>query len=109
MGQFLTTASTLMCPHGGTVTAITSNTKAKAGGDYILRSSDTFIVAGCPFILVLIPDPCIQVQWVVSALQNTVMDDAVLTTDSVGLCISALGPPAGPVVIASTQAQVSGL
>src|SRR6267143_3974268 len=46
MGNLLNTSSVMMCPHGGTVSAASSNTKAKAG-DFLLRPSDTFTIAGC--------------------------------------------------------------
>ena len=51
MPGFLTTASVMMCPHGGNVQAISGNTQVMAGGAPILRSSDTFIVAGCAFMI----------------------------------------------------------
>jgi hypothetical protein len=60
----LTTASVLMCPHGGSVSIITSNTQATAGGSPLVRTSDTFIIAGCPFTLPgPVPSPCVSVQW----------------------------------------------
>jgi len=40
MADFLTTASTMMCPHGGTISASTSNTKVQADGAYVLRPSE---------------------------------------------------------------------
>lgn len=110
MGNFLTTASLLQCPHGGIVTATTTNVTATAGGDFIVRSSDTFLVAGCIFTLPSgTPHPCLTVQWLVSALTNQVMGDSVLTTDSSGLCLAPDQTPQGPVIIGSTQLPVSGL
>jgi hypothetical protein len=110
MAQFLTTASVLQCPHGGAVSAITTNVVAQAGGAYIVRSSDTFMIAGCSFTLPgPVPSPCMTVQWVTSALMNTVMSDSVLTENSVGMCLAADQAPQGPVMISFTQPQVSGL
>ncbi len=99
----------MMCPNGGTVNAITSNTRAKAGGDFILRGSDTFLIAGCPFMLGPTPHPCIQVQWVQTALKSMVMSNATLTDESVGLCVAADQAVQGTVQIVSTQAKVSGI
>ena len=48
MPALLTGASTLMCPHGGTVIATPGATRAKADA-IVLRATDTFIIAGCPF------------------------------------------------------------
>ena len=75
MAGLLTTSSMMMCPHGGEVQAITTNTRTKAGGDFALRQSDTFIIAACPFILGLVPHPCVQVQWVQPALQSQAVGD----------------------------------
>ena len=49
MPALLTQSSTMMCPHGGTVTAIPGNTRVQAAGAPVLRTSDTFIIVGCPF------------------------------------------------------------
>jgi hypothetical protein len=82
----------------------------QAVGDYVVRSSDTFLVAGCAFTLPpSTPSPCMTVQWVTSALMNTVLNDSVLTEDSVGLCLAADQAPQGPVLVSSTQPLVSGL
>ena len=70
MPALLTAASTMMCPHGGTVTAIPSQTRATAGAP-ILLGSDTFLVAGCPFNVGLRASPCLTVQWVVTATRVT--------------------------------------
>lgn len=110
MAQFLTTASILQCPHGGMVTAITTNTTTQVAGSFVVRSSDTFMIAGCAFTIPpATPSPCMTVQWVTSALTNTVMSDSVLTEDSVGLCLAADQAPQGPVIISSTQPLVSGV
>jgi hypothetical protein len=109
MGMLLTTSSDLLCPHGGTVSAVSSNTRTKAG-DPVLRTSDTFTIAGCPFTLPpSTPHPCVTVQWVVAALRTKVLGDAVLTTDSVGMCQAADQAPQGTVLVNQTQTQVSGL
>jgi hypothetical protein len=107
MSGFLTTASVMMCPHGGTVQAVSSNTKVLAGGAPVLRSTDTFIIAGCPFLIVLVPHPCVTVQWVQPAARSTI-SDPTLTLASVGLCQAADQAVQGPVIIASTQPSVTG-
>jgi hypothetical protein len=107
MSGFLTTASMMMCPHGGTVQAVSSNTKVLAGGAPVLRSTDTFIIAGCPFLIVLVPHPCVTVQWVQPAARSTI-SDPTLTMASVGLCQAADQAVQGPVIIASTQPSVTG-
>ncbi len=108
-GNTLTSASELSCPHGGTVTIVPSNTKAKADGDFIATAADTFTISGCPFTLPTVPptpSPCIMVQWLVTD-QMVQAGAPTLSMSSQGLCISALGAPQGPVMISSTQTKVS--
>ena len=108
MGQFLTTESVMMCPHGGQVQPISSNTRVQAAGDFVLRSSDTFLIVGCPFVLGIPPHPCMQVQWVQPDTQSQVMGDFTLSEDSLGLCVAADLAVQGTVLIIFTQPRVSG-
>ena len=108
MPGLLNMSSVMMCPHGGQVQPVTSNARVKAGGDFALRASDTFLIAGCPLVLGLVPHPCMQVQWVVPAARDKVTSDSALTETSVGLCVAADQAVQGAVIIAFTQPQVSG-
>ena len=90
------------------MTIITSNTRVKAGGDFVVRSSDTFVIAGCPFVLGLVPHPCVQVQWVQPAARSQAGGDFTLTEESVGLCVAADQAVQGTVLIMFTQPQVAG-
>lgn len=105
---FLTTTSTLQCPHGGTVTPITSNTRVKADGQYVLRAADNFVVGGCPFMRGPQPNPCVRVRWDVHAQRHESDREWSLTSDSVGFCLDASGGTQGTVVIASTQRRGAG-
>jgi len=110
MSNFLTTTSTLSCPHGGTVTVSTTNTRVRADGNFVARSTDTTTVAGCPYSIDgVTPHPCVTVQWDVHAERHTSQGDPSLTLDSVGLCQAADGGTQGTVVISSTQSRGSGL
>jgi hypothetical protein len=110
VSQFLTAASVLQCPHGGVVTATTTNTATQAGGALIVRASDTFLIAGCVFTLPSgTPHPCTSVQWVTFSLTNQVQNDNPLTESSVGLCLAADQTPQGPVLVNYTQTVASGL
>jgi hypothetical protein len=108
MAGLLNSSSILMCPHGGMVQAITSNTRVKGGGDFLLRQSDTFLVSGCPFVLGLLYHPCVQVQWVQADQQSQVMSDFTLSEESVGMCVAADQAVQGTVLISFTQPQVAG-
>lgn len=109
MPPLLTVSSVMMCPHGGCVQAIPSNTQTLAGGDPVLRASDTFLVAGCVFTIGVVPNPCVMVQWVQTALNSQVLSDFTLTQESVGLCIADTGAPQGVVLIIEAQPQVLGM
>ncbi len=107
-GYFLTTTSVLLCPHGGTVTISTSNSRVMAEGNPVVRSTDTSTIAGCPYVLGTTPSPCVRVQWDVHAEHHTSQGDPSLTLDSVGFCLSATGGTQGTVVISSTQSRGAG-
>jgi hypothetical protein len=108
MAGLLNSSSTLMCPHGGTVTIVTSNTRVQGGGDYLVLATDTFTITGCPFVLGLVPHPCVLVQWVQPAVRNQALGAFALTEESVGLCVAADQAVQGTVLIVATQPQVSG-
>lgn len=108
MANLLNTSSIMMCPHGGTVSAISSNTRAMANGDPILRASDTFIIAGCPFVIGIVPHPCVQVQWVQPDTMSQVLSDFTLSEQSVGLCVAPDMAVQGTVLVTFTQPLVSG-
>jgi hypothetical protein len=108
MAGLLNTSSIMMCPHGGTVSAITTNTQVMAAGDPLVGATDTFLIAGCAFVIGIVPHPCIQVQWVQPDLESQVSGDFTLNEESVGLCIAADGAPQGAVLITFTQPEVSG-
>ena len=109
MPQLLTTASTLLCPHGGSVSAATANTRSNAAGAPLVRASDTFTVAGCPFTL---PSgtfhPCVTVQWVQTAQASRVFGGQTLNDASVGLCKAADQAVQGTVQIVAAQPRVRG-
>jgi hypothetical protein len=107
MGNFLTTDSVMMCPHGGQVTPTSTNTRVSAGGAPMLRSSDSFVIAGCTLNVSGAPHPCATIKWMTTAERSTV-GDPTLTTDSIGLCQAADEAIQGPVKINSTQTAVSG-
>jgi hypothetical protein len=111
VGALLTTASTLQCPHGGSVTIASTNAKATASAPLAL-STDTFTIAGCPFQIPApsgtVPHPCVKVQWTKASMRTTVGGTPTLAQDSVGLCLAADQAPQGPVSVVQVQPRVSG-
>ncbi len=111
MSQLITTQSTLQCPHGGTVSIASANTKVKAAGAPLALASDTFTISGCPFQIPVgtgsVPHPCVRVQWVVPNIK-TKAGNATLSTNSKGICLAADQAPQGEVLFVNTQTQCQG-
>ena len=109
--NLLTTASSLQCPHGGTVSIVSTNTKVTATAALAL-STDTFTIAGCPFQIPVgtgsVPHPCVKVQWTQPNTRTLVNGTPTLAQDSKGLCLAADQAPQGSVSVVNTQIKVSG-
>jgi hypothetical protein len=105
----LTTASTVLCPHGGSVTLLTSNAIALIEGAPALLVTDQHTVSGCPFVVGVKPQPCVLVRWTVGAAQTRVNQTPVLLQNSVGICFSAEQIPQGPPNVVSVQQKAKGI
>lgn len=108
MSFLLNSTSTLLCPHGARVQHIPlSATMYKVNGYPPMRVGDNYMVTGCPNMMPLgptmMPSPCMKVHWTVGSPMMMVKGSPVLTSKSVGLCMSSAGVPQGPVIIASYQ------
>lgn len=106
MGNSLITTASLQCPHGGQVQIVSSNMRVKADSTPMATSADTFIVAGCPFVVGSSPSPCLSVKWIVTDMRVKVGGTQTLSTASQGLCLNAAQAPQGPVSIVNTQKKV---
>jgi len=104
---------TAICPHGGQVSVVSTNTRVKVMGQYAAVMGDTYTVAGCPFQIPVgpgtKPQPCVKVQWIVPALRVKVMGKQVLLKASPGICLSAEQIPQGPANVMMTQMRVKGV
>jgi hypothetical protein len=109
MANLLNTSTIMMCPHGGTVSVVTSNTRVQAAGSPLIGATDTYLVAGCPFVIGIVPHPCMLVQWVQPNARSQAVSDFTLSETSVGLCQAADQSVQGAVLIVFTQPQVSGI
>ena len=107
-GHIVHVGSTLTCPHMGTVTAITSNTRVIVSGQPVVTMSDTFTVAGCALSSSSTP-PCVLVKWLVPATKVLVNGKPVILKTSSGICQSAVPAPQGPPNILVTQPRVKGM
>ena len=109
-GLLLHVGATAICPHGGQVSIIPSNTRVIAGNQPVATLGDTFLVAGCAFTVPgPKPQPCVKVQWLVPASRVLAGGQPVILQNSVGLCQSAEQIPQGPPNVIATQMRVKGL
>ena len=100
--------STMMCPHGATVMQIPSQSKVLVNGQPILLPQDAMMIVGCPFVIGIVPHPCVSVQWTALSTQKSVQQQAPLLATSVGLCQSVDGTVQGTVLISGVQTKVLG-
>jgi hypothetical protein len=98
MGLVLTEAGQLLCPHGAPVIVTVERPDLLIEGLPVLRMADPALVPGCPYTSEDgSSQPCMYVQW--TGAIGTFEGEAVLTTDSVGMCMSAGGDVNGLVQI----------
>src|SRR5262249_52838425 len=108
MPAYLTTASQIMCPHGGQLALFTSNASVTAAGAPVLLESDQHLVTGCAFTVGVKPSPCVRVTWAAGSVKSSV-GAKPLTQSSLGTCYSPEGAPQGVAAVVNTQTQVEAL
>ena len=104
----LTTASQILCPHGGQAILTTANTRVTAGAAVLLQT-DVHTVVGCPFTIGTKYSPCVRIEWQSAATRASAGGTAVLTQTSIGLCYSPESAPQGVALIVNTQPRASAL
>jgi hypothetical protein len=108
-GYLFHVGATALCPHGGPVQTISSNSRVLVSGQPVATFSDTYLVSGCAFTVPgPKPQPCIKVQWLVPASRVRVNGQPVILQDSTGLCQSPEQIPQGPPNVVMTQLRVKG-
>jgi len=109
MPGILQQGAVIQCPHGGTVTAIPTNTRVLVNGAFALLVSDLFVVAGCPFVIGTTPSPCVTVEWQLPANKVTINGTAVLLESSLGLCKGPTQAAQGTALISGVQTKADGM
>jgi hypothetical protein len=99
MAPVLTTASQAQCPHGGTATLVTTQTKLMVAGNPVLLETDQHVIAGCAFVVATVPSPCVLIQWSGAAQKLKVNGAGVLLATSVGQSVNAAQAPQGVVIV----------
>ncbi|GAA0311618.1 hypothetical protein GCM10009528_31390 [Kineococcus aurantiacus] len=98
--------ASVVCPHGGQVSAVTANSRVVLGGAPAVTQSDTFPVVGCAFTVGTKPQPCTTARWTAVATRVQVMGQPLVIQGGSGLCLSAEQAPQGPPTVVSTQTRV---
>lgn len=108
-GSLFHVGASAICPHGGQVTVIPTNTRVLVGGNPVATMGDTFVVAGCAFTVPPgKPQPCVKVQWLVPATRVMINGQPAILQTSTGICQSAEQIPQGPPTVVATQPRVTG-
>lgn len=100
--EILTTASTILCQHGGTAILMTANVRLKVLGAFALLETDVHPVVGCPFTIGPKYSPCVRIEWSAGATQLKVGAPVLIRT-SIGKCFSAENALQGVAIIAAVQ------
>lgn len=99
-----------ICPHGGQVSVVSTNTRVLVNGMPVATLGDTYPVAGCVFTVPgPKPQPCVLVRWLVPATRVLINGQPAILQLSTGLCQSAEQIPAGPPTVVATQTRVMGM
>lgn len=108
-GFLVQVGATAMCPHGGQVQVIPTNTRVLLSGAPAAVLADTFPIAGCAFTVPPSkPQPCVTVQWLVPATRVLIGGQPAILQSSSGLCMSAEQIPQGPPTVVVTQLRAQG-
>jgi len=107
-GPLYHVGATAICPHGGSITTISANTRVLVGGMPVATLADTSLVAGCAFVVGTVPQPCLRVQWITPAARVLVNGQPALLQTSAGLCLGPTQAPQGPPSVIANQARVIG-
>ena len=102
-GSYLTTNSTVMCPHGGQAMLMTANSAVFADRAPILLESDIHPVVGCPFTVGPKYSPCVRIEWSAGTTRTNLNGTPGLICSSIGQCYNAEGAIQGVAIIVNTQ------
>ena len=96
--------ATVMCVHGGQAQPTAPNPRVLVNGQPAVVMTAPYVVAGCPFNVSGVPTPCVTAQWMTAALRVSSNGQPLVLLDSQAVCV----PNGTPVIIAATQARVTG-
>ena len=96
--------ATVMCVHGGQAQPTAPNPRVLVNGQPSVVMTAPYVVAACPFNVSGVPTPCVTAQWMTAAVRVSSNGQPLVLLDSQAVCV----PNGTPLVIAATQARVTG-
>lgn len=102
-GPLVHMGATILCPHSGLVSVVTTNTRVFVSGQPVATLADIYPVTGCSLPV------CVIAVWIVPATRVYVNGQPVILKTSVGVCQSATQSPQGPPNVIATQLRVDGV
>ena len=100
-------SASIDCPHQGSVSIKSSNTRVKVDGNAVATVSDSYVISQCSLTSATPPHPCLTIQWTTPASKVRVNGQPVILKSSTGLCLAGAVPQGSPTV-RSTQTRVKG-
>ena len=103
----------VQCIHQAPAITSPTQTQVLVSGQPVATSANLFPVTGCPFVVVLKPQPCVQVKWL--NISSSVLINGVPALLQVGpgpgagLCLSPEQAPQGIPIVGQLQARVLGM
>lgn len=94
------------CPHGGVVSDIPTTPRVLVNKMPVAVLGDVYPVAGCVFMLMGAPHPCVLANWITPAVRVFVLGRPAVLQTSAGLCVAPDQVPQGPPVCAVNQPLV---
>lgn len=107
-GPLLHVGATAVCPHGGQMSTITTNSRVLVSGQPVAALSDMYLVAGCALNVSGFPHPCVTVRWLTPATRVFVNGQPAILQTSIGLCQAADLVTQGAPIVVATQTRVIG-
>ncbi len=107
-GFLVQVGASAICPHGGQINIIPSNSRVLLNGQPASTINYQFMVTGCAFSVGTKPQPCLTVKWLVPSARVFLSGSPAILQNSTGLCLSAEQIPQGPPNVITPQPRVRG-
>jgi hypothetical protein len=99
----------VLCSHGAQARPTITQRRVRVGGKPVATINDQFAISGCPFIVLLKPQPCVRIQWVNPAVRVRVSGQPVLLSTTQSVCLSPESIPQGKAIPVQFQMRVRGV